>query len=373
MRAILTLLIAALAPPAAAANSSIQPAVQIEPPTRIEVIAANLRHPWSFAFLPGGAVLVTERSGTLKRIEAGRVTPVTGVPPVLTGGQAGLFDIALHPDFARNQLIYLSLAHGTKAANATRIVRARLAGHALTDVTPLYTATPMKSGPVHFGARMAFLPDQTLLLTTGDGFDWRESAQKLESPLGKVMRLTADGKVPADNPFISSATARSTIFSYGHRNPQGLAYDPVRRLIFSHEHGPKGGDEINILTPGANYGWPIATYGMDYSGATISPFTAYKGTTQPLLHWTPSIAPSGLAIYYGAMFPEWQGDLLVGALVNKEVRRIHLSADGRKVLSQHPMFREAGARIRDIRIAPDGAIWLITDEEKGQVLRVTRR
>ncbi len=343
------------------------------PRTRVEVVASNLNHPWSLAFLPDGGVLATERNGGLRRIAGGKVTRIQGVPPVFEAGQGGLFDVLLHPDFATNKTLFLSYAHGSKAANGTRVARARLEGDRLADVTVIYTATPLKKGPVHFGGRMAFLPDGTLLLTTGDGFDFREQAQRKDSPLGKIMRITTDGEVPRDNPFVTDAKAQSAIFTFGHRNPQGLAHDPVRGIIFAHEHGPKGGDEVNILKPGANYGWPVATHGMDYSGATISPYTEYAGMAQPLLHWTPSIAPSGMAVYRGAMFPEWDGDLLVGALVDKAVRHVRLSADGRTVEGQDWLFREVGARIRDVRVAPDGSVWLTTDDPAGQVLRVTRR
>lgn len=340
-------------------------------PTRVEVVASGLDHPWSLAFLPGGSVLVTERNGKLKRIEAGKVYPVTGVPAVYHEGQGGLFDVVAHPDFNNNGLVFLSYAHGTKKANGTRVTRAKLVGNSLIEVTPIYTATPLKTGPVHFGGRMAFLPDGTFLLTTGDGFDWRERAQELDSPLGKVMRLTTDGKVPADNPFAANPDAQAAVWSLGHRNPQGLAFDPVRGIVFEHEHGPRGGDEVNIIRRGANYGWPVATYGMDYSGATISPYTEYKGMTQPIVHWVPSIAPSGLAIYRGPMFPEWQGDLLVGALIDRDVRRVMLSPDG-KVLGQESLFSQVGERIRDVRVAPDGSVWLTTDDPAGKVLRVSR-
>ncbi len=353
---------------------AVQPVVALaaSPQTRVEVIASGLDHPWSLAFLPGGSVLVTERNGKLKRIEGGKVYPVSGVPAVFNEGQGGLFDVVAHPDFNSNGLIFLTYAHGTVDANGTRVTRAKLVGNSLIEVTPIYTATPLKRGPVHFGARMAFLPDGTFLLTTGDGFDFRERAQKLDSPLGKVMRLTIDGKVPGDNPFVSKPTAQGSIWSLGHRNPQGLAYDPVRHVVFEHEHGPRGGDEVNIIVRGGNYGWPVATYGMDYSGATISPYTEYQGMTQPIVHWVPSIAPSGLAVYRGAMFPEWNGDLLVGALVDREVRRVQLSLDG-KVIGQESLFKQVGDRIRDVRVAPDGSVWLTTDDAAGKVLRVSRQ
>ncbi|MGL6044157.1 MAG: PQQ-dependent sugar dehydrogenase [Sandaracinobacteroides sp.] len=340
-------------------------------PTRVEVIASGLDHPWSVAFLPGGGVLVTERSGGLRRIEGGRMSKVSGVPKVLHAGQGGLFDVLPHPQFQQNGIIFLSYAHGTNAANATRVARAKLIGNTLIEVTPIFTNAPLKKGPVHFGGRIAFLPDGTLLLTTGDGFDYREKAQLLSSGLGKIVRITTDGKVPPGNPFMSSPQAQGAIWSFGHRNPQGLAYDPVRKRMFAHEHGPRGGDEVNVIVAGANYGWPVATNGVDYSGATISPFKSYKGMNDALLGWTPSIAPSGLAVYRGAMFPEWTGDLLVGALVDQEVRRVRLSPDG-KVLGQESLFKQVGERIRDVRVAPDGSVWLTTDAEAGKVLRVSR-
>jgi glucose/arabinose dehydrogenase len=341
------------------------------PDLRVEVIATGLDHPWGLAFLPGGGVLVTERGGGLRRIEGGRISRVSGVPAVFAEGQGGLFDVLPHPQFLQNGIIFLSYAHGTRAANGTRVARAKLVGDSLLEVTPIYTATPLKRGPVHFGGRMLFLPDGTLLLTTGDGFDFREQAQRLESPLGKVMRITTDGKVPPGNPFASVPAAQGAIWSRGHRNPQGLAHDPVRGLVFAHEHGPKGGDEVNVIKPGANYGWPVATRGLDYSGATISPFRQYPGMVDAITGWSPSIAPSGLAVYRGAMFPEWNGDLLLGALVDRDLRRVRLSPDGR-VLGEERLLKNLGERIREVRVAPDGSVWLTTDDAAGKVLRVSR-
>lgn len=340
-------------------------------PTRVEVIASGLDHPWSLAFLPGGGVLVTERNGGLRRLEGGRMLKISGVPPVYNEGQGGLFDVVPHPQFNQNGYVFLAYAHGTRQANGTRVARAKLVGNSLIEVTPIYTATPLKRGPVHFGGRMVFLPDGTLLLTTGDGFDYREQAQRLDSPLGKILRLTTDGKVPPGNPFAADPKAVAAIWSRGHRNPQGLAFDPVRNQVFAHEHGPRGGDEVNLIERGGNYGWPVATKGMDYSGATISPYKSYPGMKDGLVVWVPSIAPSGLAVYRGAMFPEWQGDLLVGALVDREVRRVRLSPDGR-LLGQESLFKQVGERIRDVRVAPDGAVWLTTDDPKGKILRVSR-
>lgn len=366
--AIAALLLAAVAPVAAGAETLVTPSA---PVLKTQVIASGLNHPWSIAFLPGGGVLVTERNGGLRRIEDGRVTRVSGVPAVFHEGQGGLFDVLPHPDFQQNGLIFLSYAHGSRAANGTRVARAKLVGNSLIEVTPIYTATPLKRGPVHFGGRMVLLPDRTLLLTTGDGFDFREQAQRLDSPLGKVMRITLEGKVPAGNPFVSQPTAQGSVWTRGHRNPQGLAHDPKRGVVYSHEHGPRGGDEVNVLRAGSNYGWPVATKGLDYSGATISPYRTYPGMVDGLVVWVPSIAPSGLAVYRGGMFPEWEGDLLVGALVDREVRRVRLSADGR-VLGQESLLKGLGERVRDVRVAPDGSLWLTTDDPAGKVIRVSR-
>lgn len=367
-RMMLSLLLAAgltgaAAPPARVPDSQV--------PVRVEVMASGLDHPWSVAFLPGGGVLVTERGGALKRLEEGKLFSVSGVPPVLSEGQGGLFDVLPHPDFRSNGFVFLSYAHGTKRANGTRVARAKLVGNSLIEVTPIYTAAPLKRGAVHFGGRMAFLPDGTLALTTGDGFDYRESAQKLDSPLGKVLRLTVDGKVPAGNPYADDTAAQPAIWSRGHRNPQGLAYDPVRGMLFLHEHGPRGGDEVNVIRRGGNYGWPVVTLGMDYSGATISPFRNYPGMIDPLVSWVPSIAPSGLAVYRGGMFPEWEGSLLVGALVDKELRVVKLTPAGRPAGEERVLDRSA-ERIRDVRVAPDGSVWVTTDYPDGKLLRLSR-
>lgn len=336
----------------------------------IETVASGLDHPWSLAFLPDGDMLVTERPGRLRRIHDGvyAETPISGVPKVYHRSQGGLFDILPDPDFANNRLVYLSYAQGTPKANATQVARARLDGNALKDLKVIFTVEPAKDTPVHFGGRMAFLPDGTLLVTTGDGFDYREKAQDRESLLGKVVRINTDGSVPTDNPFVDEAGVNPKIYSYGHRNPQGLVYDPQTDRIYEEEHGPRGGDEVNILEPGANYGWPLATHGVDYSGAEISPFTEYEGTEQPIVYWTPSIAPSGIAVYHGAAFPEWDGDLFAGALAEMDVRRIDM--ENGAVVGQERLFAELGERIRDVRVGPDGALYLLTDNRDGRVLRV---
>jgi glucose/arabinose dehydrogenase len=339
---------------------------------RITEIAKGLDHPWSLAFLPDGRVLVTERAGRLRVIgQDGQLGTIAGLAPafaagLLVQGQAGLFDVVLHPRFAENRLIYLSFAEGRHTANQTAVARARLEGNTLKEVRVIWRNTPAKRGAVHFGGRMAFLPDETLMITTGDGFDFREQAQVPTSGLGKTMRLAADGTIPPDNPRPGSA-----LYTSGHRNPQGLALDPATGRLWSHEHGPRGGDELNLIQKGRNYGWPIATHGLDYSGATISPFTSYRGTEEPRAIWVPSIAPSGLAVYRGTMFPEWQGSLILGALAAREVRRVTLDRQGRKA-SEERILPQLSARIRDVRVAPDGALWLTTDDARGKVLRVTR-
>jgi aldose sugar dehydrogenase len=340
---------------------------------RLTTVAEGLELPWGVAFLPDGGMLVTERPGRLRRVAAdGTVSPpLDGVPPVFYRGQGGLLDVALHPRFDENGLIYLSYAHGDGSANATRIARARLGATGLEALEVIFTAEPTKDTPQHYGGSMAFLPDGTLLVTTGDGFDYREAAQDLRGMLGKTLRIADDGSIPADNPYVGREDAAAAVWTYGHRNPQGLAVDPATGVVYQHEHGPRGGDELNLLRPGRNYGWPAITYGKDYSGAHVSPFTEHPEMEQPLLHWTPSIAPSGLTVYRADVFPEWQGDLFVGALVDREVRRLRLR-DG-AVVEEQALFAELGERIRNVRVGPDGHLYLVTDSAEGRVLRVDRR
>jgi glucose/arabinose dehydrogenase len=339
---------------------------------RVETVATGLEHPWSLAFLPDGRALVTERPGRLRVIEADRrlrAAPVGGLPTVYAAGQAGLFEVAVDPGFERSGTIFLSYAHGEDAANALRVVRARFDGVALHDVTPVFEAQPYKRGDAHYGGRIAFLPDHSLVIGVGEGFSEREQAQRLDSHLGKFVRVTRDGRAAPGNPFLGRAGARPELWSSGHRNPQAVLYDPVRGVLWSHEHGPRGGDELNVLRPGGNYGWPLATHGLDYTGARISPWSEYAGTLPPLLHWTPSVAPAGMALYRGAAFPAWRDSLFVATLVERSVRRIPLAADGTPG-TQEVLFAELGQRLRDVREAPDGTLWLLTDAADGAVLRV---
>ncbi len=338
-------------------------------PYSLTTVAEGLYLPWAMAFLPDGRLLVSERSGSLRLVHKGKLSaPLTGVPATFFKGQGGLHDLALHPDYPNNGWVYLSLAWGEPSANATRIVRGRIKGNAFTDVEVIFTATPTKHTPVHYGARIAFLPDNSLVMGVGDGYDFREDAQKSDSLLGKMIRVNDDGSIPADNPFVKKQGYHPAIYSFGHRNPQGMAYDPVRKILFSNEHGPKGGDEVNILKPGNNYGWPVITYGVDYSGASITPYTEYPGMEQPLINWTPSIAPSSLAVYNGDLFPELKGDLLASALKFKEVRWVQM--DGNTPTHQVSLFKELGERLRAVYAGPEGALYLLTDSREGKVIKV---
>ena len=337
-------------------------------PYRLVTVAEGLDFPWCVAFLPDGAMLVTELGGTLRRISPnGDVgEPIPGVPAVHRQSQGGLFDVLPHPDFAQNQTVFLSYAALPVEANATEILRARLVDGELTDTKVIFAVTPRKPTPVHYGGRMVFLDDGTLILTTGDGFDFREAAQDLNSLMGKTVRIDVDGGIPDDNPFIGRDDALPQIYSYGHRNPQGLALAPDGTL-YLHEHGARGGDETNRVVAGANYGWPAVTHGIDYIGTYISPFREAPGMEPPMYVWTPSIAPSGLAVYTGDRFPEWRGDLFVGALVDRDVRRLDIE-DG-AVVAEEALFGELGRRIRDVR-SRDGYLYVVEDGPDARIVRV---
>lgn len=362
---VMTTLTMALAPPMATAASDGE-----NPSYQIETVAQGLNFPWCVAFLPDGRMLVTERGGELRYIDTdGTVSkPISGTPQAWVRSQGGLFDVLLAADFATSGTIYLSLAAGLPERNATRIVRGQLKNMALVNSEVIFEVSFKKDTPVHYGGRLAWDSTGHLLLTTGDGFNFREEAQDPANQLGKTLRMTASGGVPADHPIDGIAGVDPYVLSYGHRNPQGLAVDPVSGTIYQHEHGPRGGDEINIIKRGNNYGWPMTSYGVDYSGALISPYTDYPGITAPLLHWTPSIAASGLAIYRGAAFPDWQGDLFAGALIEKSVRRIDL--ENGRVVGQDILLRELDERIRDVRVGPDGFIYVLTDSKDGKLLRL---
>lgn len=374
--ALTTFLAACGGPESAARKSQTTPIAEAPEGTtalEIETLAEGLVNPWSLAFLPDGSILVTERDGKLRVIRDGKLveTPVAGVPAPYVKSQGGLFDVLLHPDFATNRTIFLSYAAGTPDSNATRVISATFDGAALSGVKTIFETKTKKDTPVHYGGRLALLPDRTLLITVGDGFEYREQAQDLSSGLGKTVRVNLDGSIPADNPFASKESALPEIWTYGHRNEQGLVFDASTGTVFATEHGPMGGDELNILEPGANYGWPIATYGLDYSGAQITPFTEYEGTRQPVKFWRPSIGPSGLAVYEGDLFPAWKGDLLVGALARTALHRVDI--ENGAVAGEERYL--VGERIRDVRVGPDGAIYVTTEDHDGapvgKVLRLT--
>lgn len=351
-----------LAPPAPQGGLALQ----------VETLADGLVNPWSIAFLPDGTMLVTERPGRVRMIKNGRLSPdpVPGAPEVLSWNQGGLFDILPHPDYAQNNVIFLSYAYGTRSGNALRVARAVFDGAAISDLEVIYEAKPLKDTGHHFGGRLVWGPDDKLYFTVGEGSRYKERAQIMSTSFGAVIRLNEDGSIPDDNPDFG-AGALPELYSKGHRNPQGLAYDAGRGVLWEHEHGPRGGDEINIIRAGANYGWPAATYGIDYNGARVTPFTEYEGTQQPFKYWTPSIAPSGLAVYRGDVFPGWDGDLLVGALAGRALHRVVM--DGDKEIGEERYL--IGERVRDVRVGPDGAIYATTEDSGGapvgKVLRLT--
>lgn len=342
---------------------------------QVEEVLSEINYPSSIAFAGGDEFFITEKKGRLRVFSKGVLSePVSGLPSdIFAVGQGGLLGVALHPSYQDNGWIYLSYSSGTPDSNRLAVARAKLSSNSLVELQTIFTVSPDKDTPVHFGGRMAFLPDNSLLLSSGDGFDYRESAQKMDSLLGKIIRINDDGSVPKNNPFSGQNLGEiaDLIFSKGHRNPQGLVYDPVKKVIFSNEHGPAGGDEINIIHPGSNYGWPVVTLGKDYIGARISPFTKYPGMQPPLVDWTPSIAPSGMTVYYGEMFPELEGDLLSSTLVSKEIRWVQLNKQ--QVIGQTSLFSELKQRIRDVRVHPDGSLYLLIDSEQGKVIRIYRK
>jgi glucose/arabinose dehydrogenase len=339
----------------------------------LETVVDGLDSPWGLAILPDGDMLITELTGDLRHIRNGKLVAqaVAGVPQSLYGGQGGLMDIVIHPNYDENRYVYLSLSVGTDDANALRVIRGRFTGTALEDISTIFESAPSKNTLVHYGARMAFLPDNTLLINVGDGFDLREQAQNLSNHFGSLVRVTDDGKVPQDNPFIGVAGAQPEIYSYGHRNQQSIAVERGSGKIYQTEHGPRGGDELNLIEAGKNYGWPVATFGIDYSGARISPYTSYEGTKQPLVDWTPSIGPSGMTIYDGAQFPDWQGDIFVSSLIYSKI--IHIDMVNGAPQQQSDMFSEIGDRLRDIRTSADGALYILSEGDNGKLWRVSRR
>lgn len=324
---------------------------------KVEEIAKGLEFPWGIALLPNGDALITEKPGRLRLLQNGKLSaPVKGVPQVFYDGQGGLLDVAVHPDFLADNKIYLSYSKGDENSNATALVSANLNDGKLENLKEIFIASPLKKGNAHFSGRIMFLPDKSLLLTVGDGFDYKEEAQNPKSNLGKVIHMNDDG-------------TNVSHFSIGHRNSQGLAFDRENSIIYQNEHGPRGGDEVNVLEKGKNYGWPKITYGIGYSGVKISDYVALPGLEQPLIYWVPSIAPSAMAFYDKQLFKDWKGDLLVSALAGEQLRRIDLE-DG-KVVKQETLLTEMKTRFRNIVVSNDGALLVLTDEPEGRVLRIT--
>jgi glucose/arabinose dehydrogenase len=383
MRALrMALFCAALSAPAGLAAQQV---VSDQPPqavagARVAVVAEGLSNPWGLAFLPDGAMLVTERPGRLRLVRDGRIepTPVAGVPPVHAMGQGGLLDVAIHPDFARNRLVYLTYAHGNAQGNRTRLARARLDGGALRDLQVIFEVDREKPTNAHFGSRILFLPDRTLLLTIGDGGNppntldgrlIRENAQDRANHLGKILRLNEDGTVPADNPFVGQPGIRPEIWTWGNRNSQGIAWDPIRNAVWANEHGSFTGDELNRIERGRNYGWPAVSWSVEYrGGGQIGSGRSAAGLADPELVWMTTTAPSGLVVYTGDRFSAWRGDLFSGGLRSQDVRRIRLDAEGRVVGEEAIRI---GRRVRDVRQGPDGFLYLLTDDANGaRILRI---
>ncbi|MBI4381185.1 MAG: PQQ-dependent sugar dehydrogenase [candidate division NC10 bacterium] len=338
---------------------------------RVETVARGLEHPWALVFLPDGRMLVTERPGRLRIVERdGRASePLAGVPQVLARGQGGLLDVALDPRFADNRLVYLSYAEpGAGGTAGTAVARGRLGEGRLEDVRVIYQQQPKVRGSNHFGSRLVFARDGTLFVTQGDRAAYSDGAQDLSVGIGKIMRIKPDGSVARDNPFVGRAGARPEIWSYGHRNVQSAALHPQTGQLWTVEHGARGGDELNRPEAGKNYGWPVITYGVDYSGARIGEGTAKPGMEQPVYYWDPVIAPSGMTFYTGDAFPDWKGSLFIGSLDQGLLVRLTLK-DGR-VAREERYLSDLGERIRDVRQGPDGLLYVLTDSGEGRLLRV---
>ena len=344
---------------------------------RAVMLAHGLVNPWSVAFLPDGRFLVTERPGRLRIVAAdGKVGPaLAGLPPVATGGQGGLLDVVLDPAFASNRLIYWSYAEpAADGSNGTAVARGRLTSDGgaerIAEVQVIFRQLPKVNSNLHFGSRLAFAADGRLFITLGDRFWRKDDAQKLDNHLGKVVRIESDGRVPADNPFVGHADARPEIWSWGHRNVQGAAIHPGTGQLWTHEHGPQGGDELNLTLPGTNHGWPVITYGRQYgSGIKIGEGTERADVVAPLAHWLPnSVAPSGMAFVTSERYPGWKGNLLIGTLRAQVLIRIQL--DGDKVVKQERLLQTLNERIRDVRQGPDGWLYLLTDNADGRLMRL---
>ena len=342
----------------------------------ITVFAKGLEAPWGLAFLPDGRALVTERPGRLRLVSpTGTLSqPILGVPGVVASSQGGLLDVAIDPEFVTNQLVYLSYAEAGGAGAGTAVARGKLTSDGLQDVQVIWRQVPKVSGGNHFGSRLVFARDGTLFITTGERFAYRDSAQTLSNTLGKVIRINRDGTIPSDNPFVGRKGALPEIWSYGHRNMQGATLHPETGQLWTIEHGAQGGDELNLDLAGKNYGWPVITWGVDYSGAKIGEGTTKAGMEQPNFYWVPSIAPSGLLYYNGDAFPDWRGSFFVGAMKWQGLSRL-VPVPGAPGTFKEERFQDKAIkqRIRDVTQGPDGAIYLLVDSGDAEILRISPR
>ncbi len=341
-------------------------------------VLEGLERPWSMAWLPDGAMLITERPGRLRIVRNQTLdpNPIAGVPEVFAVNQGGLMDVSVHPNFQKNRLVYFTYSHGNSQANRTRVARATFDGSTLKNWRVIFEVSQTKPGGQHFGSRILWLPDNTMLVAIGDGGNpptqldgdlIRKQAQNLNSHLGKVVRLNDDGSIPKNNPFVGSDNADATIWSYGHRNIQGITFDSATNRLWSTEHGSRGGDELNLVEKGKNYGWPVVTHSKEYTGGEISSKRSQPGMIDPKVVWTPAIAPSGLAFYSRKRFGAWQGDLFAGGLISRDIRRIDLDANNNVVGEESIPI---GRRVRDVRQSPDGRIYILTDEQNGQLISI---
>ena len=368
---VLALLILCVALPAQAQAPRSPTPAPLKGIVQVETVAKGLEHPWGLTFLPDGRMLVTERPGRLRSVNRdGRVSePLGGVPTVFARGQGGLLDVALSPGFAQDQLVYLAFSEPGEGGAGTAVARGRLGGQGLENTQVIWRQQPKVGGPNHWGSRLVFRPDGTLFVTLGERFSYSQRAQDLSVTLGKVVRINPDGSAPQDNPFVARADARPEIWSYGHRNVQAAALDPETGRLWTVEHGARGGDELNHPEAGKNYGWPVISYGVHYSGFKIGEGTAKAGMEQPVYYWDPVIAPSGMVFYTGDAFPDWKGNILVGSLTPGLLVRL-IMKDG-KVAREERYLGDLGERIRDVQQASDGSLYLLTDSRNGRILRIT--
>jgi aldose sugar dehydrogenase len=362
----------ALIPPAAEAQVASRPFASEKRVITVETVAKGLENPWGLAFLPDGRMLVTERPGRMRvvAVDGTLSPPLTGVPNVVARGQGGLLDVAPDPAFAQNRQVYITFSEPRSGGNGTSVAKLRLnpsaTGFDQSEV--IFRQVPTHNGGHHFGSRIVFDRSGAMFVTLGDRYDLRDEAQNRTNSIGKIVRINTDGSIPPDNPGRGREGWLASVWSIGHRNVQGAALHPQTGKLWTAEHGARGGDEINVPEAGKNYGWPVITYGRDYSGAKIGEGTQKAGMEQPVFYWDPSIAPSGMAFYTGERFPEWKGNAFVGALAGRLLARLTL--DGEKVVAEERLLVGMNKRIRDVRQGPDGFIYLLTDSADGEVLRV---